>query len=41
MDMFQFGFEDLESQLETDVFDDEFDADELYRETPYTKKANY
>ena len=40
MDMFQFGFEDLESQLETDVFDDEFDEEELYSETPYAKRGD-
>ncbi len=40
IDMFQFGFEDLESQLETDVFDDEFDEEELYSETPYAKRGD-
>ena len=40
MDMFQFGFKDLESALETDVFDDEFNEDELYSETPYAKRGD-
>jgi len=40
MDMFQFGFEDLEAQMETEVFDDEFDEEELYTETPYAKRGD-
>lgn len=40
VDMFQFGFEDLESALEVDVFDDDFDAEELYRDDPYAKRGD-
>ncbi len=40
MDMFQFGFEDLESALEVDVFDDDFDEDEFYSENPYAKRGD-
>jgi len=40
LDMFQFGFEDLESALEVDVFDDDFDAEELYSENPYAKRGD-
>ena len=40
MDMFRFGFEDLESALEVDVFDDDFDEEEFYSENPYAKRGD-
>lgn len=40
MDMFQFGFEDLESSLERDVLEDEFDEEEELPVNPYSKKGD-
>lgn len=40
MDMFQFGFEDLENSLERDVLEDEFDEEEELPVNPYSKKAD-
>ena len=38
MDMSQFGFEDLESDVPDNATDDDFDPSEELTETPYTKK---
>lgn len=40
MDMEQFGFEDLEQELERDVLEDEFDENEELPITPYAKKGD-
>ena len=40
MDMEQFGFEDLEEELERDVLEDEFDENEELPITPYAKKGD-
>lgn len=40
MDMLQFGFEDLESSLERDVLEDEFDEEEELPVNPYSKKGD-
>lgn len=40
MDMMQFGFDDLESSLERDVMEDEFDENEKLPENPYAKKGD-
>ena len=40
MDMLQFGFEDLESSLERDVLEDEFDEEEELPVNPYSKKSD-
>lgn len=40
MDMLQFGFEDLEAQLERDVLEDDFDDDEELPTTPYAKRGD-
>lgn len=40
MDMEQFGFEDLEQELERDVLEDDFDENEELPITPYAKKGD-
>jgi len=40
MDLSQFGFEDLEKELERDVLEDEFDENEPLPENPYSKKGD-
>lgn len=40
MDMLQFGFEDLESSLERDVLEDEFDEEEELPVNPYSKNGD-
>lgn len=40
MDMLQFGFEDLEAQLERDVLEDDFDESEKLPETPYARRGD-
>lgn len=40
MDMEQFGFEDLEEELERDVLEDEFDENEELPITPYAKRGD-
>ena len=40
MDMLQFGFEDLESSLERDVLEEEFDEEEELPVNPYSKKGD-
>lgn len=40
MDMLQFGFEDLEAQLERDVLEDDFDESEELSETPYARRGD-
>lgn len=40
MDMLQFGFEDLEAQLERDVLEDDFDESEDLPETPYARRGD-
>ena len=40
MDMLQFGFEDLDSLIEPEVFDDEFNEDDYIIETPYAKRGD-
>ncbi len=40
MNMLQFGFEDLESSLERDVLEDEFDEEEELPVHPYSKKGD-
>lgn len=40
MDMSQFGFEDLENELERDVLEDEFNEEEELPVNPYSKKGD-
>lgn len=40
MDMTEFGFEDLEKELERDVLEDDFDENEKLPETPYSQKGD-
>lgn len=40
MDMEQFGFEDLEAELDREVLEDEFDENEALPENPYAKKGD-
>lgn len=40
MDMEQFGFEDLEEELERDVLEDDFDENEELPITPYAKRGD-
>ena len=40
VDMVQFGFDDLDSILKTDVQDDDFDEDEALPENPYSKRGD-
>lgn len=40
MDMLQFGFEDLEKELDTEVIEDDFNETEELPITPYAKKGN-
>ena len=40
MDMSQFGFEDLEQELDREVLEDEFDENEAINENPYSKKGD-
>lgn len=40
MDMSQFGFEDLEQELDREVLEDEFDENEALNENPYSKKGD-
>jgi len=40
IDMLQFGFEDLDSLIEPEVFDDEFNEDDYIIETPYAKRGD-
>ncbi len=40
MDMFQFGFEDLNNLAENEVFDDEFNEDDYIIEKPYAQRGD-
>ena len=40
MDMSQFGFEDLEQELDREVLEDEFDENEAVSENPYSRKGD-
>ena len=40
MDMSQFGFEDLEQELDREVLEDEFDENEAVNENPYSRKGD-
>lgn len=40
MDMSQFGFEDLEQELDRDVLEDEFNEEEELPDKPYSKKGD-
>ena len=40
MDMSQFGFEDLEQELDRDVLEDEFNEEEELTDKPYSKKGD-
>ena len=40
LDMSQFGFEDLENELDRDVLEDEFDEEEELPVNPYSKKGD-
>jgi len=41
MDMTEFGFEDLEKELERDVLEDDFDESEPLTENPYAKRGDF